>query len=490
MLIVPFTSVQRLKQRILLRPTVRILMGWRQLSLAHQFAIAAFFVLTCGMIFLGIWVSNRIERGVVQNTANGAALYINSFIEPHAQGLLRGPSLEWHEVFALDLLLKDSPLGRRVPSVKIWRPDGSVAYSNDKALIDRKFPPTARLKAALTGKVSAAIETDEDAENRHIRAPGSSLIEIYSPLVGGSPARVYAVAEFYQSAEELVAELHRARRQSLYAVALTTLAMLSVLFAIVRRGSQTIVQQETRLRAKLVEISETLAENQRLNDRIDEAHKRLVSTNDLTMRRLGAELHDGPAQLISLALLRLDALRPPAGPDSAPKLVDFERVQGALTEALTEIRDMSAGVTLPQLDTMATNAVLQLAARNHERRSGTAVTVELSPIPDLPIPLKACLYRIAQEGLNNAYRHAGGSGQRLATTFKSNVLELDVSDTGGGFSQEPRAGMRLGISGMRDRVTSVGGTFEIQSRPGQGTRLTARFDLSKLKSVNWERDVP
>lgn len=488
--LVSFTPIQRLRQHFLLRPTVRVRMGWRRLSLSHQFAIAAFFVLTGGMIFLGIWVSSRIERGVVQNTANGAALYINSFIEPHSQSLLRGHSLEPHETFALDLLLKDTPLGRRVHSVKIWRPDGSVAYSNDKSLIDRKFPPTFRLKAALAGKVSAAVETDEDAENRHVRAPGSSLIEIYSPLIGGSPARVYAVAEFYQSAEELMTELQRSRRQSLYAVALTTLAMLSVLFAIVRRGSLTIVQQEARLRAKLMEISETLAENQRLNDRIDEAHKRLVSTNDLNMRRLGAELHDGPAQLISLALLRLDALRPPASADSATKLVDFERVQGALAEALTEIRDMSAGVTLPQLDTMATNAVLQLAARNHERRSGTAVTVDLAQVPNLPIPLKACLYRIAQEGLNNAYRHAGGSGQKLATTFNSNILELQVSDTGGGFSLEPRTGMRLGISGMRDRVTSMGGTFDIQSRPGQGTVLTARFDLSKLKLANWERDVP
>jgi len=484
------SPVQRLRQRLLLRPSVRIQAGWRRLSLAHQFAIAAFFVLTCGMIFLGVWVSNRIERGVVQNAANGAALYINSFVEPHAQGLLRGRSLEWHETFALDLLLKDTPLGRRVSSVKIWRPDGSVAYSNDKSLIDRTFPPTPRLKAALAGKVSAAIETDEDAENRHVRAPGSSLIEIYSPLIGGTPARVYAVAEFYQGAEDLVTELQRSRRQSLYAVALTTLAMLSVLFAIVRRGSQTIVQQETRLRAKLMEISETLAENQRLNHRIDEAHKRLVSINDLTMRRLGAELHDGPAQLISLSLLLLDALRPADAPDSATKLVDFERVQGALTEALTEIRDMSAGVTLPQLDSLSTNAVLQLAARNHERRSGSAIDVDLSPVPDLPIPLKACLYRIAQEGLNNAFRHAGGSGQRLATTFKSNILELEVSDTGSGFTPGPRTGVRLGLSGMQDRVTSLGGTFEIQSSPGQGTRLMARFDLSKLKLANWEPHTP
>ena len=61
------------------------------------------------------------------------------------------------------------------------------------------------LADALAGKVSGAVETGEDAENRHIRTPGSSLIEIYSPLIGGNPKRVYAVAEFYQRAfgEEL-----------------------------------------------------------------------------------------------------------------------------------------------------------------------------------------------------------------------------------------------------------------------------------------------
>lgn len=480
---------QGLSLTLIYRLAARLRARWRTLSLAHQFAIAAFFVLTGGMIFLGIWVSSRIERGVVQNTANGAALYINSFVEPHALTLLTKPELDEDDVKALDMLLKDTPLGRKVASIKIWLPDGTVVYSNNQSVVGRKFPITGRLKAALSGRVSAAIETEEDEENRHDRAAGSPLIEIYSPLFGGTPARVFAVAEFYQVAEDLKSELQRSRRQSLYAVALTTLAMLSVLFAIVRKGSQTIVQQQARLRTKLVEISETLAENQRLNDVIDEAHKRLVTTNDMTMRRLGAELHDGPAQLISLALLRLDALRPGDDEANTTKSADFERVQGALAEALTEIRDLSAGVTLPQLDSIPTNAVLQLVARNHERRSGTTVAIDLAPTPDLPIPVKACLYRIAQEGLNNAYRHAGGSGQKLRTTFTNDILELEVSDTGAGFSQERKSGLRLGISGMRDRATSLGGTFDLTSYPGQGTRLTLQFNLAKLKLSTVEGHV-
>ncbi len=194
------------------------------------------------MIFLGLWVSSRIERGVVQNTANGAALYINSFIEPHAQSLLRGPSLEWHEMFALDLLLKDTP----------WSPGAQrqdLAAGRKRCLQQRQEPArsqvstNAPIEGGVGGRVSAAVETDEDAENG-TSGPRIQPDRDLLPLIGGSPARVYAVAEFYQTAEELVSELQRSRRQSLYAVALTTLAMLSVLFAIVRRGSQTIVQQK------------------------------------------------------------------------------------------------------------------------------------------------------------------------------------------------------------------------------------------------------
>lgn len=461
------------------------------MSLANQFSLAASIVLAAGMIFLGLWVSGRIERGVVQNTANGAALYINSFVEPHVLKLASGAALDAQEVQSLDSLLKDTPLGRKVTSIKIWLPDGTIAYSNNRQLVGRKFPVTDRLARAMTGRTSAAIENEPDEENLQDRTPGSSLIEIYSPLLTGTPPRVFAVAEFYQIADDLNAELHRARNESLLAVAFTTLAMLSVLYLIVRGGSQLIVQQEERLRGRLCQISETLAENQRLSQAVEEAHQRLLTTNDMTLRRLGAELHDGPAQLISLALLRLDALRPRDGAENPTLRDDFERVHTALVEALTEIRDLSAGVTLPQLETISTSAVLQLVARNHERRSGTSVAVNIDPLPsDLPMPLKACLYRIAQEGLNNAYRHASGSGQALRGSFRNGTLELEISDTGHGLTKEPRPGVRLGLAGMRDRVTSMGGTFHVTSHPGQGTRLRARFEIAKLKTPMVEKQAP
>ena len=190
-----------------------------------------------------------------------------------------------------------------------------------------------------------------------------------------------------------------------------------------------------------------------------------MEINDLVLRRVGVELHDGPAQLISLALLRLDGLQPErAVPNGHTPCSDLERIRGALQEALAEIRCMAAGLTLPELDRVPPADVLRLAVRGHERRTATSVACEMDGLPEqLPAAIKSCLYRFAQEALNNAYRHAGGRGQTVCARYRRGIIEVEVADAGPGF--EPGSGNvggRLGLLGMRERVTSLGGTLEIE----------------------------
>lgn len=461
----------------------RLSAKWGALNLAGQFAVAALIVLGCGMTVFGVWVSSRIEKGVLQNTATGVALYINSFVEPHVQELGKATSLAPESQRALDSLLRDTPLGRKVVAIKIWLPDGTVVYSNEKDAVGRRFPMTDRLKAALKGEISAEFNALDDEENELERKMGVPLFEIYTPIMSRSTERVIAVAEFYEEARGLQDELRKARLQSWYIVALVTLAMLSVLFGIVRNGSHTIVEQERALRDRIDELSSLLAQNESLHQRIDEIHRRSVEFNDLFLRRIGSELHDGPAQLISLALLRLDALHPRTksnvGADAPTD--DFERIRSALIDTLAEIRNMSAGLTLPELDGITPAEALSLAARIHERRTGTTVACDLTALPPtLSNPLKACLYRFAQEALNNAFRHGGGLGQAVRGSVEDGVLKVEVSDGGPGFVPDNERHMnenRLGLTGMRDRVASLGGSLEIRSRPGEGTQLTARFKV-------------
>lgn len=457
----------------------RLVHKWTQLSLTGQFIVVAMTVMFCSMTVYGLWLDDRIKEGVVQSTASGAALYINSAVEPQLQGLAQAQALDPAKQRTLDALFMDTPLGKKVLVVKVWTKDGTVLYSNRKDIIGKTYPVTKRLSDAWAGAVSAQIDDVHDAENAQERQVPTALLEVYAPVREASSGRVIAVVEFYQVADQVQAALRRARTENSLVVALVTLAILSALFLLVRKGSRTIETQQQALHDRITQLSGLLEQNEGLRRRIDELYVRSAEANEAFLRRVGLELHDGPAQLIAFALLRIDSLRPKSGKANA-ELDDYERISTALVDALGDIRNISAGLILPELEAASPAEVLRLAARNHERRTGTRVRCEVDSMPVKLSPLlKSCLYRFTQAALNNAYQHAGGEGQAVQGSHRNGVVEIAVSDAGPGFVPEKTGkSTRLGLIGMRDRVASLGGTFDLSTQPGAGTRLTARFEVT------------
>jgi signal transduction histidine kinase len=109
-------------------------------------------------------------------------------------------------------------------------------------------------------------------------------------------------------------------------------------------------------------------------------------------------------------------------------------VQSSLNSALKEMRGIAAGLSLPQLSELSLPETVIRAVRSHERRTGTQVELELESVPDqVPEPLKITVYRLVQEALNNAYRHAGGIGQQVRVNGQGSQLVVVVSDSGPGF---------------------------------------------------------
>ena len=190
--------------------------------------------------------------------------------------------------------------------IKVWARDGTVLYSNKKEVVGKTFPVTARLASAWAGTVSAQLEDEHDEDNARERELMTPLLEIYAPVREIGSDHIITVVEFYQVAKELRVALQQARIRSSLVVALVTLAMLSFLFAIVRRGSRTIESQQNTLHDRISQLSGLLAQNESLRQRIDELYVRSAETHEAFLRRVGHELHDGPAQLIALALLRLE----------------------------------------------------------------------------------------------------------------------------------------------------------------------------------------
>lgn len=448
--------------------------AWRGLSLAGQFAAAGSLVLLAGMLAIGFWVTRQIEDGVTRNTASATALYMESVLAPLSQELASSDLLSPVARRAVDEVLLNTAIGDRLASFKIWKQDGLVVYSSEPSIIGSRFEPTENLRTAWAGQVVGRFDDLHGEENVSERALGLPLLEIYSPIREAWSGRVIAVAEFYEIATELEDNLFHARLASWVVVAAVTLSMFSLLFGIVLRGSRMIETQRTAQAKRVDELARLAEQNDVLRVRVQRASNRAAEHNEHYLRRISAELHDGPAQLLALASLRLDGIAPAAGGSDSQS--DLQVVKSSLDDAMRDIRDICRGLSLPALERMTLPAVLRTAVEAHRKRTGSDVHLAVgTEEPALPQSLKICVYRFVQEGLNNAFRHAGGAGQQVESRVEDGILRLCVSDSGPGFTPDkvpaPSDEGGLGLAGLQERVESLGARFAIHAAPGQGTRL-------------------
>jgi signal transduction histidine kinase len=474
---------------------------WKRLNLAQRFAVACFAVLVAGMLGIGWWVSAQIEQGVMQNSAVTTALYMNSFVAPEVAELEHRESLSSASVTTLLRLHRDTPLGKRILSFKIWGPGGRVLYSSNPSIVGRVFPETESLLRAWGGHVTAEFSDLAEEEDSMERVHGSRLLEIYSPIRAKGSDRIIAVAEFYENADDLEQQLSAARVRSWQVVAVVTLIMFGSLFGIVLGGSQTIARQQRELRARVQELSALLEQNGELHERVRRATNRAVKTNERFLRRVSAELHDGPAQSLGYALLRLDSVKQYidgceyteeiAGCPYQGKMSnnnDVDSIRSSLNHALQEIRNLSTGLALPELGELTLRQSLNRLVRTHERRTDSKVTADIEdPAFEPPLPAKIGIYRFVQEGLHNAYRHGQGRdvSVRVAMDIGPSLL-VEVKDGGPGFDPREQVASKdhLGLVGMRERIESLCGEFDLDSAPGRGTRVAARLPLSNLEKYD------
>lgn len=457
----------------------------RELNLSRRFMIASLLTLVSGMAGIGWWLGRQIEDGVVNRTAATTALYVDSFIAPLVIELAGHDTGSPAHSAALGRVLRDTQLGLQIAAFKVWAPDGRILYSANPASVGQVFPIEGNLARALSGAVAARISTLDAAENVLERGANTQLLEIYSPVRQHNTGRVIAVAEFYQRVDDLEREVAVAQRRSWLLVATVTLGMYLLLAGFIRRASATIEHQQAELSDQVTRLTELLQQNGMLHERVRRAAARTTALNERFLRRVSADLHDGPAQDLGLAILRLDHVAAhyqtcthPPGVEEARHNLDV--VQTSLNHAMQEIRAISAGLSLPQLTGLTLAETLRRVVRTHERRTGTAVALHLDNIADdASLPVKITLYRFVQEALQNAYRHAGGVGQEVRVASSGPRLSVEVIDRGPGIVKDALGDndQHLGLVGLRERVESLGGTFKIDSRPGHGTIVSAQIAL-------------
>jgi signal transduction histidine kinase len=458
--------------------------AWGAQSLAKKYLLLGSGVSIVVTVLVGAFVTSLIEDAVTRNSAAATALYVDSVIAPLLPDMQTTEVLDDTVTRALDETLGEGALGARLMSFRLWRGDGTVLYSSDRGMIGKRFAVNDNLKTAFGGSMIAEFDKLDDPEDQKEKASNKPLLEIYNPILQPWSGNVVAVAEFYEIADGFQNSLQQARIRSWLAVAGSTLAFFLALSAIVLRGSFTIENQRSALRQRVSDLSALLKQNEALRARVQLASRKAVATNESHLRRLGADLHDGPAQLIALASLRIDSeiLTSPDTPlDKREK--EIASIKSSLDDAMSEIRDICRGLILPQIEASSLSAILIGVVLAHEQRTGTTVSLT-NPVhpPALTPTARICVYRFVQEALNNAFRHGGGVGQCVHVFSIGPKLAIEVSDRGDGFDPEVLPSTSLGLAGLKDRVESLGGAFEIITS-AKGTMVRMSLDTSEMEKV-------
>ena len=228
----------------------------------------------------------------------------------------------------------------------------------------------------------------------------------------------------------------------------------------------------TTLNALLDQLIEDRARERRLAAQV-------ISAQDEERARVARELHDSTAQILTALMLQLGAAAHES--TSAPLDARIATLRELAAEALEEVRSLSHSMHPRVLDDLGLAAALEWLARQTRAQECMDVRVEAEKFePPMPAPLAAALYRVAQEALRNAARHANARHVEVRLRQQDHSAVLELEDDGRGFDVEGAERRRsgMGLFSMRERMGLVNGHLTVSSVPGRGTRIVAMVTLT------------
>jgi len=215
--------------------------------------------------------------------------------------------------------------------------------------------------------------------------------------------------------------------------------------------------------------------------RLQALARALIGGQEGERHQLARELHDEIGQALTAVSLNIDALRgAKPGPDAARRI---EETAAIVQHVLEQVRNMSLDLRPSILDDLGLVAALRWYVGRQTDKSGLEIELRARSLEErAPPEVETACFRIAQEALTNIARHAHARRVRVEVARRDSELELVVSDDGAGFDvararERAHHGESFGLLGMEERATLLGGSLELTSAPGKGTRLEARFPI-------------
>jgi signal transduction histidine kinase len=208
----------------------------------------------------------------------------------------------------------------------------------------------------------------------------------------------------------------------------------------------------------------------------------LLSAQENERRRIAADLHDGLGQNLTTMLLRLTVIQESAASDAVRENAAALREIASIS--LEEIRTLVRETRPPALDELGLAAALERQLADVAAATGLATTLLWPDGEDRRFPpeIETAVYRLVQEAVTNAVRHAAASRIEVSLAATDEALTATIRDDGRGFvvraALQP-ARQPFGLLGMRERIAAVGGAVDVTSEPGRGTTVEARIPVRR-----------
>jgi len=364
-------------------------------------------------------------------------------------GRILGSSLEWEEIGSrlLEVVRRVSNLTAAVISVPDERGELSIWHSSGLEGLWRR----ARFAPEALSARQKVLQTRERCLLRLRRPdePEEYLVGLYLPLLVQD--RLIGVLETY--------------------------------------GPDAFVEEGAETLHSLASQAASALENARLYTELSERENqlralvgRLIRAQEEERRRVAYDIHDGLAQSAAAAHQHLQAFARHHTICSAQDQEELDEALELVRELVGEARQVIYDLRPTVLDDFGLAAAVRLQVATL-RADGLEIDLEES-LGDgrLPQEVETTLFRVTQEALTNIRKHARATKARVVLDRPGNVIRLLVSDEGGGFVPKGTAstngrGEKVGLSGMRERVSLLGGRFELHSEPGRGTTIMAEVEL-------------
>lgn len=391
----------------------------------------------------------------IRDAKQVSALAGEGIVEPVVgEGLLTGDPRAQKRV---DSVVREHVLGQDgIIRVKIWGNDGHIVYSDEERLVGGKYHLGEDERAILTKGGIKAQATDLSRPENRFENSNYDLLEVYLPIhtEQGTPLlfETYTRSSFVSSAGQRI-------WSTLAPVLIGALVMLAAL---------------------QLPLAASLAKRLRTGQRErEELLERAIDASESERRRIAQDLHDGVVQDLAGVSYSVMAAANRAERGGPTDVGSLQQAASRLRQSVRNLRGLLVELYPPDLHRVGIKAALSDTIGGLSARGLTA-TVSVPDELTLPAKLETLFFRITQEAVRNVVAHANAKRVEIRIGTSDDQASLKIEDDGDGFETDAPAGAggHFGLRMMADLSRDAGGTCEVDSSPGRGTRIRVEAPLS------------